>query len=309
MGLFDKVKQAFKKTREVLGDKIAAVFSSGRKLDAQLLAELEDVLLASDVGVETTDELLGKLKDAAKQDGDKTPPEVLMRQEIVGLLREAEGVAPTLEHPHVILVVGVNGTGKTTSIGKLAHFYKEQGNSVVLAAADTFRAAAIEQLQIWGERSGVRVVAGNMNADSAAVAFDALDATLSRDADVLLIDTAGRLHTKVNLMKELEKVSRVLKKKVPTAPHEVLLVLDATTGQNGLNQALEFTRVAPVTGLVLTKIDGTAKGGVLLSISKRLGIPIRYVGFGESMEDLAPFNAEKFAEGLLGDFAQTVAGQ
>ncbi len=309
MGLFDKVKQAFKKTREALGDRIAAVFSSGRKLDAQLLGELEDVLLSSDVGVETTDELILGLKEAVKQDGEKTPPDVLMRQQIVSLLRQAEASAPVMEHPHVVLVVGVNGTGKTTSIGKLAHYYKEQGKSVVLAAADTFRAAAIEQLQIWGERSGVKVIAGSMNADSAAVAFDALDATQSRNADVLLIDTAGRLHTKVNLMKELEKVSRVLKKKVPTAPHEVLLVLDATTGQNGLNQAREFTRVAPVTGLVLTKIDGTAKGGVILSISKRLGIPIRYVGFGENLEDLAPFDAEKFAEGLLGNFAQTEAGQ
>ncbi|HEY3295880.1 MAG TPA: signal recognition particle-docking protein FtsY [bacterium] len=309
MGLFDKVKQAFKKTREVLGDKIAAVFSSGRKLDAQLLAELEDVLLASDVGVETTGELLAGLKEAGREDGGKTAPDVLLRQQIVRLLEQAEGSAPPMQSPHVMLVVGVNGTGKTTTIGKLAHFYKNQGKSVVLAAADTFRAAAIEQLQIWGERSGVKVIAGSMNADSAAVAFDALDAALSRSADVLLIDTAGRLHNKVNLMKELEKVSRVLKKKVPTAPHEVLLVLDATTGQNGLNQALEFTRVAPVTGLVLTKIDGTAKGGVILSISKRLGIPIRYVGFGEGMEDLAPFSAEKFAEGLLGDFAQTAAGQ
>jgi len=311
MGLFDKVRQAFKKTREVLGDKIAAVFTSGRKVDAQLLSELEDVLLASDVGVETTDTLLNGLKEAARQDGGKTSADVLMRQQIVELLRSAEQDNPpaVTEKPHVVLVVGVNGTGKTTTIGKLAHYYKGQDRSVVLAAADTFRAAAIEQLQIWGERSGVKVIAGTMNADSAAVAYDALDASLSRGADILLIDTAGRLHNKVNLMKELEKVSRVLKKKAPAAPHEVLLVLDATTGQNGLNQALEFTRVAPVTGLVLTKIDGTAKGGVILSISKRLGIPIRFVGFGESIEDLAPFNADKFAEGLLGDFAQTTAGQ
>jgi fused signal recognition particle receptor len=302
MGLFDKVKQAFRKTREALGEKIAAVFSSGRKLDDQLLRELEDVLLQSDVGVDTATELLDRLKNAAREDDGKTDPQVLLRQQIVALLKQAEGdLVPIVEKPHVVLVVGVNGTGKTTSVGKLAYYYKSQGKSVVLAAADTFRAAAVEQLQIWGERSGVRVIAGAANADSAAVAFDALDATLSKGADTLLIDTAGRLHTKVNLMKELEKVSRVLKKKLPEAPHEVLLVLDATTGQNGLSQALEFTRVAPVTGIVLTKIDGTAKGGVVLSISRKLGIPIRFVGFGESLEDLMPFDAEKFAEGLLGN--------
>ena len=306
MGLFDRLKQAFRKTREALGEKISAVFSAGRPLDAELLGELEEVLLAADVGVETTDELLNSLKEAACQNGEKTPPELLLRRQIVTLLRRAEGTPPPLEKPHVILVVGVNGTGKTTTIGKLAHYYANEKKSVVLAAADTFRAAAIEQLQIWGERAGVKVIAGAPHADSAAVAFDALDAALARGSEILVIDTAGRLHNKVNLMNELEKVSRVLKKKMPGAPHEVLLVVDATTGQNGLNQALEFTRAAPVTGLVLTKIDGTAKGGVMLSISKKLGIPIRYVGFGESVEDLAPFNAEKFAAGLLGDPAQTV---
>jgi fused signal recognition particle receptor len=306
MGLFDRLKQAFSKTRAALGEKISAVFSSGRALDAKLLSELEDVLLAADVGVETTDELLNGLKEDARQDGAKTPPELLLRQQIVSLLRRAEGTPPPLEKPHVILVVGVNGTGKTTTVGKLAHYYSNDKKSVVLAAADTFRAAAVEQLQIWGERAGVKVIAGAPNADSAAVAFDALDATLARGSDILLIDTAGRLHNKVNLMKELEKVTRVLKKKMPGAPHEVLLVMDATTGQNGLNQAMEFTRAAPVTGLVLAKIDGTAKGGVMLSIAKKLGTPIRYVGFGESLEDLAPFDAEKFAAGLLGDPVQTV---
>ena len=305
MGLFDRLKQAFRKTREALGEKISAVFSAGRPLDAQLLSELEEVLLTADVGVETTDELLDALKEAARLDGEKTPPELLLRHQIVALLRRAQGTPPPLENPHVILVVGVNGTGKTTTIGKLAHYYTTEKKSVVLAAADTFRAAAIEQLQIWGERAGVKVIAGAPHADSAAVAFDALDAALARGSDILVIDTAGRLHNKVNLMNELEKVSRVLKKKMPGAPHEVLLVVDATTGQNGLNQAMEFTRAAPVTGLVLTKIDGTAKGGVMLSISKKLGIPIRYVGFGESVEDLAPFDAEKFAAGLLGEATQT----
>jgi fused signal recognition particle receptor len=306
MGLFDKLKKAFQKTREVLGEKIAAVFTPGRKLDKELLAELEDVLLAADVGVETTEDLLNTLKEAAKQ-GDSIAPEDLLRREIVNILRQAEANTPPERKPHVVLIVGVNGTGKTTTIGKLANFYKLQGKTVVLAAADTFRAAATEQIQIWGERSGMRVVTGKQGADSAAVAFDALDATLSHHADVLLVDTAGRLHTKSNLMKELEKVSRVLKKKLDSAPHEVLLVMDATTGQNGLNQALEFTRAAPITGLVLTKIDGTAKGGVILSIARKLGIPIRYVGFGESLEDLAPFNAEEFAVDLLGEKSSVAA--
>jgi fused signal recognition particle receptor len=301
MGLFDKLKKAFQKTREVLGEKIAAVFTPGRKLDKELLAELEDVLLAADVGVETTEDLLNVLKEAAKLGNDDIAPEDLLRGEIVNILRRAEANTPPEQKPHVVLVVGVNGTGKTTTIGKLANFYKQHGKTVVLAAADTFRAAATEQIQIWGDRSGVRVVTGKSGADSAAVAFDALDATLSGHADVLIVDTAGRLHTKSNLMMELEKVSRVLKKKLASAPHEVLLVMDATTGQNGLNQALEFTRAAPVTGLVLTKIDGTAKGGVILSIARKLGIPIRYVGFGEALEDLAPFSAEEFAVDLLGE--------
>ena len=303
MGLFDRLKRAFQKTREALGDKISAVFSARRPLDAELLAELEDVLLAADGGVDTTEDLLTHLKEAARADDGASAPERLLRERIVTMLREAEAAAPAWHHPHVVLIVGVNGTGKTTTVGKLAHHFKMNGKSVVVAAADTFRAAAIEQLQIWAERSGVKLIAGAPGGDSAAVAFDALEATLSRSADVLLIDTAGRLHTKANLMKELEKLSRVLKKKLASAPHEVLLVLDATTGQNGVNQALEFTKAAPITGLVLTKIDGTAKGGVMLSISRRLGIPIRYVGFGEGMEDLAPFDADKFAESLLGDAA------
>jgi len=308
MGLFDRLKQAFRKTREALGEKITAVFSPGRKLDAQLLAELEEALLSADVGMDTTEFLLGELRASAQQDGGANAPEILLRRSIVSLLRAAEAADVPRGKPHVVLVVGVNGTGKTTTVGKLAHFFKNEGQSVVIGAADTFRAAAIEQIQIWGERSGVKVIAGTHGGDSAAVAFDALDAAMSRGADVLLIDTAGRLHTKINLMKELEKVSRVLKKKVPDSPHEVLLVLDATTGQNGLNQALEFTRSAPVTGLVLTKVDGTAKGGVVLAISRRLGIPIRYVGFGESLEDLAPFDADKFAESLLGPMTAASEG-
>ena len=304
MGLFDRVKQAFQKTREVFSEKIVAVFRPGRKLDNELLSELEDVLLSSDVGLDTSELLISRLVEANKEDGGQTPADALMRRVITRWLKQSEGPEVTIGHPHVVLVVGVNGTGKTTTIGKLANYFRNLGKNVLLAAGDTFRAAAIEQIQIWGERTGTRVIAGAPNADSAAVAFDALDAALNRHPDVLIIDTAGRLHTKSNLMKELEKISRVLKKRLPQAPHEVLLVIDATTGQNGISQAEEFTKAAEITGLVLTKIDGTAKGGIILTISRRLGIPIRFVGFGEGIEDLAPFDAEKFADGLLGDFAK-----
>jgi fused signal recognition particle receptor len=303
MGLFDRVKGAFRKTREVFSDRIAAVFRPGRPLDDALLAELEEILLTSDVGLDTAEVLTARLVAANKEDGSRTPADVLMRRVITQWLKESEGPVVPLGQPHVVLVVGVNGTGKTTTIGKLANFYRNQGKNVLLAAGDTFRAAAIEQIQIWGSRTGTPVITAAPGADSAAVAFDALEAAINRQVDVLIIDTAGRLHTKSNLMKELEKISRVLKKRLADAPHEVLLVLDATTGQNGINQAEEFTKATNISGLVLTKIDGTAKGGVILSIARRLAIPIRYVGFGESLDDLAPFDAEKFAEGLLGDFA------
>lgn len=305
MGLFDKLKQALTKTREAITDKLASVFKPGRKLDRALLQELEDVLLSADVGIETTDYLIERLKEAGRNAGPEADADSLLRQEVVKLLKEAEGKDPTIGSPHVILIVGVNGTGKTTSIGKLGKYLVSQGKSVLFAAGDTFRAAAIEQLQIWGQRSNIAVIAGEMNGDSAAVAVDALQAAQSRGSDVLLVDTAGRLHNKSNLMQELEKVSRVLNKRSPGAPHEVLLVLDATTGQNGLNQAREFTRTAGVTGLILTKIDGTAKGGVALAIARTMNIPIRYVGFGESLDDFDVFDAEKFALSLLGERAET----
>ncbi len=303
MGLFDRVKQALQKTREVFSDKIVNVFRPGRKLDDELLAELEEVLLSADVGIDTAELLTARLVEANKEDGGRTPADVLMRRVLTTWLHQSQGPLVPMGNPHVILVVGVNGTGKTTTIGKLANHYRNQGKNVMLAAGDTFRAAAIEQLQIWGERTGTKVIAGVSGADSAAVAYDALEAAVNRGAEVLIIDTAGRLHTKSNLMKELEKISRVLKKRVPSAPNEVLLVLDATTGQNGISQAQEFTKASEITGLVLTKIDGTAKGGIILTVARRLGVPIRYVGFGESVDDLAPFDADKFAEGLLGDFA------
>ena len=254
--------------------------------------------------------------------GPDADADALLREQVVKLLKEAEGEGPKFGAPHVILIVGVNGTGKTTSIGKLGkHLTTNEGKSVIYAAADTFRAAAIDQLKIWGERSNIPVIAadpgavqaaipiiaGEPNGDSAAVAVDALQAAQSRGTDVLIVDTAGRLHNKSNLMQELEKVSRVLNKRSPGAPHEVLMVLDATTGQNGLNQAREFVKTAGVTGLILTKIDGTAKGGVALAIAKTMSLPIRYVGFGEAGDDFDVFDAEKFAMSLLGERAEAQA--
>jgi fused signal recognition particle receptor len=307
MGLFDKLKKALTKTREAITDKLAAVFTPGRKLDRALLQELEDVLLSADVGLETTDYLIEQLKEAGRKAGPDADADGLLREEVVKLLKAAEGEGPTYGAPHVILIVGVNGTGKTTSIGKLGKHLVSEGKSVIFAAADTFRAAAIDQLQIWGTRANIAVIAGEPNGDSAAVAVDALQAAQSRGASVLIVDTAGRLHNKSNLMQELEKVSRVLNKRLPGAPHEVLMVLDATTGQNGLNQAREFVKTAGVTGLILTKIDGTAKGGVALAIAKTMSLPIRYVGFGEAVDDFDVFDAEKFAMSLLGERAEASA--
>lgn len=301
MGLFDKLKKALTKTRDSLTEKLAQVFTPGRKLDQKLLQELEDILLSADVGLETAELLITRLKEAGKKAGPDADADALLRQEIVALLKEAEGQGVAQGNPHVVLVVGVNGTGKTTSVGKLGKFHADSGRSVMFAASDTFRAAAIDQLKIWGDRSGIPVIAGEPNGDSAAVAVDALQSAQKRGTQIVIVDTAGRLHNKQNLMQELQKVSRVLSKRLEGAPHEVLLVLDATTGQNGLNQAREFSKSSGVTGLILTKIDGTAKGGVALSIARTMGLPIRYVGFGESLDDFAEFDAEKFADSLLGE--------
>jgi fused signal recognition particle receptor len=304
MGIFDRIKKGFAKTRAALSEKVVAIFKPGRKIDDELLAELEEVLLSGDVGWETTEDLLARLKESAREDNGRTEPEELLRRVVVQMLSDAGApveLGTNAQPPCVILVLGVNGTGKTTTIGKLAYYYRERGKKVMLAAGDTFRAAAIDQLRIWADRTGCQMISSTPGADSAAVIFDAFEAAIHREVDYLIVDTAGRLHTKSNLMKELEKVARVLKKKREDAPHEVLLVLDATTGQNGLVQAQEFTRAIPVTGLVLTKIDGTAKGGILLSIARTLKVPIRFVGFGESLDDIALFDAEQFAAGLLGD--------
>jgi len=309
MGLFDKLKSALSKTRQALGDRIAAVIPSGRKLDESVLTELEDILLSSDVGLDTTDYLIGTLKAVAKEDKGQTDAEILLRREITTLLRASETHTEFDAKPYVVLVVGVNGTGKTTSVAKLGKFVTDRGKSAIFAAADTFRAAAIEQLKIWGDRCSIPVVSGAFGGDSASVAFDSLGSAISKKVDYLIIDTAGRLHNKDNLMLELEKVSRVLRKKVPEAPHEVLLVLDATTGQNGLVQAREFVRASGVTGLVLTKIDGTAKGGIALAIAHLMKLPIRYVGYGEGIDDFDEFDADKFAVSLLGEKSVRFAGE
>lgn len=273
-------------------------------MDDEFWDELEEVLIMADCGAATTEALLESVKARAKKEGARDPEAVrlVLRDEMVALLTSAEGPADEVEHrPEVVLVVGVNGVGKTTTIAKLANVYARDGKKVILAAADTFRAAATEQLKVWGERIGVDVVAHKSGADPGAVVFDAVEAAWARGADLLIIDTAGRLHTKTNLMEELRKLHRIVQRKDATAPHEVLLVLDATTGQNGLQQAKAFTDAVSLTGTVLTKLDGTAKGGIVFAIVDQLGIPVRFIGTGEKADDLAPFDPAYFVDALLGE--------
>ena len=303
-GLFGRLREGLSRTRAGFTDRVAALFGAGRRIDDDLLEELETLLITADVGTDATAEIIADLtRRVARRELDDA--EALYGALREDMLRLLEPVAVPLEplpeapRPFVILVVGVNGSGKTTTIGKLARRYGDDGRQVILAAGDTFRAAAVQQLQAWGERNGVPVVAQHTGADSASVVYDALQAATARELDVLLADTAGRLHTQGNLMEELKKVKRVLGKLDPGAPHEVLLVLDATNGQNALAQAVEFQSAVGVTGIALTKLDGTAKGGIVFAIAKRLGIPIRYVGVGEQAEDLRPFDAHAFVDALL----------
>ncbi|HTS16400.1 MAG TPA: signal recognition particle-docking protein FtsY [Verrucomicrobiae bacterium] len=305
MSLFQKFRDGLRKTQERLAGEIKRIVTRAPKLDADSLEELEATLISTDIGVDTAIRIVELTKEAAKQSGqvDVFP---IARAEIERELGVASpGLVKAAQAPTVVLLAGVNGTGKTTSTAKLAHLLKEQGNEVLLAACDTFRAAAIEQLKIWGQRVGCEVIAGQYGADSAAIAYDALEAAMKRKVDYLLIDTAGRLHTKKNLMEEMKKMHRSLQKKVPTAPHEVLLVLDSTTGTNALNQAREFHQVLGVTGLIVTKLDGTAKGGIVVAIARELNIPVKFIGLGERVDDLQPFDPKQFAEALFGDNSET----
>jgi fused signal recognition particle receptor len=302
-GVFDRMKQAVTRTRENLSERIEEIASFGKEIDRETLDDLEASLIAADLGSATTREVLEHLREKAdrKQIGNAAELKRLLKSELLTILRATPPKAGVTSNgePEVVLVVGVNGTGKTTTIGKLAYALRSEGKSVLLCAADTFRAAAIEQLEVWGQRTGVEVIKTKPGGDPSAVLFDGLSAAKARHTDCVIVDTAGRLHTKTNLMQELEKMRRTAQRIIPSAPHETLLVMDATTGQNGLQQARLFTQAAGVTGIVLTKLDGTAKGGVVVAISKELGLPVRYVGVGEKVGDLLPFDAEAFVDGLF----------
>ena len=299
----ERMKEAVSRTRENLAERIEDVVSIGKEIDRSTLDDLEATLIGADLGTTTTHEVLEKLRDKAdrKQIKDVNELKRLLKEELLAILT-ATGSQPVIKVdgvPEVIVVVGVNGTGKTTTIGKLAQVFRAQGKTVLLCAADTFRAAAIEQLEIWGQRAGTEVIKTKAGGDPSAVLFDALQAATARKTDYVIVDTAGRLHTKQNLMLELEKMRRTAQRIVPGAPHETLLVMDATTGQNGLQQARQFTQSSGVTGIVLTKLDGTAKGGVVVAISRELGLPVRFVGVGEKIGDLLPFDAKDFVESLF----------
>ncbi len=301
MNLFQKFRDGLKKTSTKLASEIKRIVTRAPRLDAEAIEELEAVLLASDIGIGTTTRIIEQTKAAAKSAGT-VDVFAIARAEIERELGVAtHQLVKAATAPTVILLAGVNGTGKTTSTAKLAHHLKSTGNTVLLAACDTFRAAAIEQLKIWGDRVGCDVIAGAYGSDSAALAFDAVGAAVSRKVDYLLIDTAGRLHTKQNLMEEMKKMRRVLQKRLPDAPHEVLLVLDATTGANALNQVREFHNTLGVTGLVVTKLDGTAKGGIVVAIARELKLPVKFIGLGEQLDDLQPFDPQKFSEALFGE--------
>jgi fused signal recognition particle receptor len=300
--LLEKLKSGVQKTRAGLVNALEDAIQGKKEIDAGLLDELEGTLLAADIGVRTTEEILERIRQRVErhQLADAAELKGLIREQLLEILAASERApARVKEPPAVVLLVGVNGSGKTTTIGKLGQRFKNEQRSVLLCAADTFRAAAIDQLEVWGQRTGIQVVRQGPGSDPSAVLFDAVSAAKARKIDYVLVDTAGRLQTKENLMAELQKMSRTARKVVPDAPHEVLLVLDATTGQNGLEQARKFTETAGVTGIVLTKLDGTAKGGIVVAIARELNTPIRYVGVGEKVEDLLPFDAEKFIQSLF----------
>ena len=301
MGFFGRLAEGLKKTRESMARKVDAIVNSFTKIDEELFEELEETLIMSDVGVATSAEICRRLRAAVKQRGVTDAAEVreLIKEIIADMLAGGEALSISTK-PSIVLVIGVNGVGKTTTIGKLAASLKAQGKQVLLGAADTFRAAAIDQLQVWADRAGVEMVRQSEGADPAAVVFDAITAGRARGVDVIICDTAGRLHNKKNLMDELSKISRVILREAPGCDVEVLLVLDATTGQNALNQARQFKEAAGITGIILTKLDGTARGGVVIGIRQELEVPIKYIGVGEQVDDLRPFNAADFVDALFG---------
>ena len=304
MGFFDKLKAGLEKTRKSFTEKIEQLVVGYATIDDEFLDDLEAVLLSADVGVQTTATLIADIKKAIKSKEINGPEDLkpFLQTRISTILSDT--VAETkmaVSGPTVIMVVGVNGVGKTTTIGKLAQYYRQQGLKVILAAADTFRAAAIDQLEIWGERAGAEIIKHSEGSDPAAVAFDAVQSAKAKKADLVIIDTAGRLHTKSNLMEELKKISRVISREIPDAPHETLLVLDATTGQNAINQAKVFGEATQLSGIVLTKLDGTAKGGVVIAIKAELNLPVKWIGVGESANDLRPFVPSDFVQALFGD--------
>ena len=305
---FTKLKEGLSKTRDSFVEKIRSVLFSGRKIDQALLDEIEEILITSDIGVDTTEKIVDSVKKRVRDENRTEGSEVfeIIREEIEKLLitsssakNDAEYSVDPNDTPHVIMVIGVNGVGKTTTIGKLAYNYRNAGRKVIIGAADTFRAAANEQLEIWAERAGVPVIHKDQGTDPASVVFDTLKTAKTRGDEVVIIDTAGRLHNKSNLMSELEKMNRVMKKVVPTAPQDVFLVLDATTGQNAIQQAKEFMKAANISGIVLTKLDGTAKGGVVIPIACELQIPVRYIGVGEKIDDLQVFTPKDFVDALF----------
>ena len=302
MGFFDRLKKGLTKTRENFTHNIERLIMGYADIDDELIDDLEETLLMADVGVKTTETLIAAVRKGIKQKEIRTPEDLIpfLEKEIVSILEAGENTFQMAENgPTVLLVVGTNGVGKTTTIGKLSAYYRRQGKPVLLAAADTFRAAAIDQLEIWGKRADAQVIKHGEGSDPAAVVFDAMQAAKARNIDIVIVDTAGRLQTKSNLMQELEKIYRVIGREIPGAPHETLLVLDAGTGQNAISQAELFTQAAPVTGVVLTKLDGTAKGGVTIGIKSQLSIPIKWIGVGEGIDDLRPFRAEDFVSALF----------
>ena len=302
MGFFEKLKNGLFKTKRALFSRIDELLKGFVKIDEDFFEELEEILICADIGAATTEEILDRLRDSVKDNRIKTPEDT--KEALKEILTELVGEYEPIDlsgKPAVLLIVGVNGVGKTTSIGKISHILKDSGKKVVVAAADTFRAAAADQLTVWCDRAGVDIVKQSAGADPASVVFDAASAAISRKADVLIIDTAGRLHNKKNLMDELGKITRVVAKALPDSKVETLLVLDATTGQNAVIQAKEFKDIAGITGLVLTKLDGTAKGGIVLSIKKELGVPVKYIGVGEKIDDMRPFDPNEFVDALFDD--------